>query len=118
MSFGDAIKSFFKNYANFNGRARRSEYWFATLFVVLVSIPLSAIGTDFEHMTYGPLYTIWTIAILLPSLAIAVRRLHDVGKPGTWLLFMLVPIIGGIILLVQYVTDSQPGENQFGPATK
>ena len=69
-------------------------------------------------MTYGPLYTIWTIAILLPSLAIAVRRLHDVGKPGTWLLFMLVPIIGGIILLVQYVTDSQPGENQFGPATK
>ncbi len=118
MSFGDAIKSFFKNYANFSGRARRSEFWFATLFIALVSVPLSVIGFDYEHMSSGPLYSIWSIAILLPTLSISARRLHDVGKPGTWLLFLLVPIIGAIILLVQYVTDSQPGENQYGPATK
>ncbi|MFM6966640.1 MAG: DUF805 domain-containing protein, partial [Rhodoluna sp.] len=86
MSFGSAIQSYFKNYANFKGRARRSEYWFALLFTVLVSIGVSIIAPGHKEMVFGnesiqpsAASQLWSLATLVPSLAIAWRRLHDSG---------------------------------------
>lgn len=108
VSFGDAIKLFFTNYTNFSGRSRRSEFWYAYLFTFLVSLVVSFIP-------YGSY--IWSLAVLIPNIAITVRRLHDVGKSGWWYLFNLLPIVGQIILLVQFCTDSAPA-NKWGPSTK
>ncbi len=108
VSFGEAIKLYFKNYLNFSGRASRSEYWFAYLFTFLVSTVAGILGTTVS--------TIISLAFLLPSLAIAFRRLHDIGKSGWWYLMLLIPIAGPIILLVYYCTDSQNCDNQWGPA--
>lgn len=123
MSFGMAISSFFKNYANFNGRARRSEYWFAALFNYLVTLFLFALDyfnasyyTDFTFFT--AIYWLWVLATFLPGLAMAVRRLHDVGRFGTYIWMGLIPIAGGIILLIEFLKDSQPGPNQFGNPVK
>ena len=122
MTFGQAIQSYFKNYANFNGRARRSEYWFASLFVGLVSIAFSLVGSGYDYNTgmptYGPLTYIWALAVLLPSLAVAVRRLHDIGKSGATYLLILIPFVGAIILFVFALQDSQPVANQYGAPVK
>jgi uncharacterized membrane protein YhaH (DUF805 family) len=110
-----------KKYADFSGRARRKEYWMFVLFNVIISIVLtildSLIGTMSES-GYGVLSGLYSLAILIPSLAVGVRRLHDVGKSGWWLLISLIPLIGSIWLLVLFVTDSQPGDNQYGPNPK
>ncbi len=118
MSFGAAIASFWKNYANFKGRARRSEYWFATLFLVLVGTPIALLSLDINTMTYGPLYWIYSLAILLPSLAISVRRLHDTNKSGWFILLGLIPVVGAIVLLVFTVMDSDAGPNKYGNPVK
>lgn len=123
MSFGEAVSSFFGNYANFNGRARRSEYWFANLLVSLISLFLFLLDyfnasyyTDFTFFT--AIYWIWVLAVFLPSLSLSVRRLHDVGRKGTYMWMALIPFAGGIILLIEFLKDSQPGANQFGPSKK
>jgi uncharacterized membrane protein YhaH (DUF805 family) len=125
MSFGAAIKSYFKNYVNFKGRARRSEYWFAVLFTVLVSIGVSIIAPGHQEFVFGQstnqpsaLSQLWSLATLLPSLAIVWRRLHDAGKSGTYFFFILIPIAGVIMLLIQLTKDSEDGENQFGAKVK
>ena len=125
MSFGAAIQSYFKNYVNFKGRARRSEYWFAVLFTVLVSIAVSIIAPGHKEMVFGSesiqpsaLSQLWSLATLLPSLALVWRRLHDVGKNGTYFFFILIPIAGVIMLLIQLTKESQAGENQFGEPVK
>ena len=122
MSFGDAIKSFFNNYANFNGRARRSEYWFAYLFVTLINLPLSLLGNPTGDPAYlnvfTALYYVWAFAVLIPGFAIAIRRLHDVGRRGTYLWFLLIPLVGAILVLIELCKDSQPGANQFGNPVK
>jgi uncharacterized membrane protein YhaH (DUF805 family) len=118
MSFGAAISSFWKNYVNFQGRARRSEYWFATLFLTLVSIPVAVISFDAQTMTYGPLYWLWAAAVLLPGISLVVRRLHDTGKSGWFYLLVLIPFVGAIVLLVFMVMDSQPGANKYGNPVK
>lgn len=97
-----------QNYANFNGRARRSEYWYFVLFNFLISIVLGFIGGAIGFELIGTLYS---LAVLLPSLAVAVRRMHDVGKSG-W--FILIPIYN----LILACTDSQVGENEYGPNPK
>ena len=114
-----------KNYFNFTGRARRTELWmfvlFNTLFWNAASLLDKLLGTTFPttgSIHYGWFYTIYCIAILLPSLAVSVRRLHDIGKSGGWLLICFIPIIGGIILLVWDCTEGQEGENQYGPDPK
>ena len=117
MSFVDAIKSAFSKYATFSGRARRSEYWYFVLLNVIVSVVISILGMiigDFASVISG----IWSLAILVPSLALVWRRLHDIGKGGVWILIGLIPLVGGIILLVFMCKDSQPGANQFGPSPK
>jgi uncharacterized membrane protein YhaH (DUF805 family) len=115
-----------KNYAIFSGRARRSEYWYFVLFNIIFAFATmmldKAIGTNFTIQTaagpidlfYGYVYIIYTLFIFLPSLAVLVRRLHDVGKSGWFVLIGLIPIIGSIWILVLLCTDSIPGKNQYG----
>ena len=125
MSFGAAIASFFSKYATFSGRARRSEFWYAVLFTTLVSVAISTVfpGTvmvvnDFAIQQASLPSNLWQLAIFVPSLALSVRRLHDVGRKGTYYLFVLLPIIGWILLLIQFLKDSQPGANAFGEPVK
>lgn len=104
-----------KKYAVFNGRARRAEYWWFTLFSIIASVVLSVI--DGVLGTPGVLAGIYALAVLLPSIAVAIRRLHDTGRSGWWLLLTLVPV-AGIVVIVFLVLDSQPGENEHGPNPK
>lgn len=125
MSFGAAIVSFFSKFATFSGRARRSEFWFAVLFTTLVSIVLAVIFpgetqviNDIAIQQSSLASNLWQLVILVPSLALSWRRLHDVGRKGTYNLFILIPIVGLIMLLIQFVKDSQPGANEFGEPVK
>jgi uncharacterized membrane protein YhaH (DUF805 family) len=108
-----------RNYATFRGRARRAEFWMFALVSWLIMIPLAIIGAIL-HGENGAitLVDLYSLAVFLPSLALIVRRLHDVGRSGWWLFIALVPFIGAIILLVFYCTDSQPGPNAYGPNPK
>lgn len=111
-----------KKYATFSGRAQRSEYWYFLLFYFLISIGLALVdgitGSFSVEAGIGLLSGIFTISMLIPSIAVVVRRLHDTNRSGWWLLIGLIPLIGGIVLLVFTVQDSQPGQNQFGPNPK
>lgn len=125
LSFGAAIKSYFSNYVNFKGRARRSEFWFAVLFTALVSTAVSIVAPgqidtsgSFPVQQPSSLSNLWSLATFLPSLAITWRRLHDVNKSGAWFFFALLPIVGWILLLIQLVKDSQPEGNTFGEPVK
>ena len=109
VSFGEAIKTCFSKYADFSGRARRSEFWYWTLFSFLVGIILAWIPV---------LGQIICLAFFVPGLAVSVRRLHDIGRSGWWYLLCFVPIVGPIILIVWYCTDSQPGSNKWGTNPK
>ncbi len=106
----------FRQYADFSGRARRTEYWMFALFNIIIGSILLAI--DLGLGTYGALYSIYGLVVLIPGLAVAVRRLHDVGKSGWFLLVGLIPIIGAIWLLILMVTDSQIGSNKWGENPK
>jgi uncharacterized membrane protein YhaH (DUF805 family) len=119
MSFADAVRTCLNKYADFSGRARRSEYWFFALFNVLVSIVASIIdaiiGT--RSGSFGLVEAIAGLALLVPGLAAGARRLHDTSRSGWWLLIGLIPIIGAIVLIVFFVQDSHP-DNQYGPSPK
>lgn len=105
-----------ENYANFSGRARRAEYWWFVLANVIVLAVLGILGARWTLFTV--LYGLYALAVLIPSIAVAVRRLHDVDKTGWFILIGLIPIIGTIILLILYVTDSKPGTNEWGRSEK
>ena len=111
-----------KQYADFSRRARRKEYWmfvlFNMIFAIVAAILDNVLGIAMEGTGYGPLYGIYALAVLIPGLAVAVRRLHDVGKSGWMILITLIPLIGAIWLLVLLVTDSNLGENQYGQNPK
>lgn len=121
MSFAEAVQSCFKKYVGFSGRARRSEYWWFFLFVVLVSIAASVLdalfGTMFETANFGVIGAIVGLALVLPTIAVSVRRLHDTSRSGWWYLLGLIPVIGTIILIVWYCLDSH-GDNKYGPSPK
>lgn len=113
-----------KKYAQFSGRARRSEFWLWTLFVVLVNFVLgflsgifSVISPEIELVLDG-LSTIASLAFLIPGWAVFCRRMHDTGRSGWNWLWLLLPIIGIIIVLVFECQDSQPGPNKYGPNPK
>lgn len=118
----DYFISALKNYATFTGRARRSEYWFFTLFyfifLVVAVILDNLLGITIEDTGIGPLYFISILAMIIPGLAVTVRRLHDVGKSGWFYFIVLIPIIGSIWLLVLMVSDGMLGRNQYGPNPK
>ena len=105
MVFTEAIGLYFQNYVNFTGRSRRSEYWWVCLFNMIVSGILTAALPEIAG--------IWTLAVAIPSLSLAVRRLHDIGKSGACVLFALIPLVGWIIVLVFLCTASGP-DNQYG----
>lgn len=121
MSFADAVRSCLQQYVGFSGRARRSEYWWFFLFNVLVSIVASildsVLGTMSDDTNVGLIGSIAGLALLLPSIAVGIRRLHDTSRSGWWILIGLIPIVGWIVLLVFYVQDSH-GDNQHGPSPK
>ncbi len=105
-----------KKYAVFSGRARRMEYWYFMLFNIIIAGALSWI--DNLIWTYGMLSGLYSLAVLLPEIGVGVRRLHDTGRSGWWLLIGLIPLIGTIILIIYMVSDSQAGTNQYGPSPK
>jgi len=112
MNFSQAITSGFSNYVNFSSRAIRSEYWYWVLFIILAEIVTSII--DFAlgfQLTTG----IFGLATFLPSLAIAIRRLHDLDRSGWWIVLVLIPLIGAIVLIVWYCSKGTEGSNRFGP---
>ncbi|SKC56210.1 DUF805 domain-containing protein [Krasilnikoviella flava] len=132
MSFPDAIKSVFSQYATFSGRARRSEFWFWYLFLVIISavggILLGIVGSaslDTATGTFGAGFYVLTalisivwLALLLPTLAVMVRRLHDQDKSGFFWFMTLIPLAGPIIMIVFYATAGTVGPNRFGPDPK
>lgn len=129
-----AYKSMFKKYAQFNGRSRRSEYWYATLANSLISaiaylfmLPAISEAANQGYVSDGKAILAgiaaiavigYAVAVIIPTLAMSVRRLHDVGKSGWFMLLAFIPYIGAIILFVFMVLDSQPGANQYGTNPK
>ena len=127
MRFGEAVKSFWSNYATFKGRSRRSEYWWIQLFLVITNLAVAAIDLvlmngDIDRFVAngggGIVGLVWILVTIVPALAVLVRRLHDTGKSGWWALIGFVPLVGGIVLLVFTVLDSDAGENKFGMSPK
>ena len=156
MGFTQAVRSFWSNYANFKGRARRSEYWFITLFLLLTNVAAAGIDLalmqgDVERFVAngggGIVGLVWLVATILPALAVSVRRLHDTGRTGWWLVVVYIPVIllsglstlgdlasfqtlvvigvlavvafvVNIVILVFTVLDSTPDENQYGASPK
>lgn len=110
-----------KKYAVFSGRARRMEYWMFCLFNLLISVGLAVVGAVAGLiLDYGVnlLSTLYCLAVLVPSIAVAVRRLQDTGRTGWWLLLVLVPFLGALVLLIFLVENSQSGQNRWGPNPK
>ncbi|MFC8685251.1 DUF805 domain-containing protein [Brevibacillus porteri] len=107
--------SVLKKYVAFEGRARRQEYWMFTLFNIIVSMVIALV--DYLIGTGSILGMIYSLAVLLPSLSVTARRLHDTGRSGWWILISLIPFIGAIILLVFLCQDSQ-GDNKYGANPK
>jgi uncharacterized membrane protein YhaH (DUF805 family) len=129
MNFTEAVSSVYRNYVTFSGRARRSEYWWWVLFSIIAAIVVGIIegalglgqgammsgGGGFEaNYNGGPLSALWSLANLLPALAVGVRRLHDTDRSGWWLLIALIPLIGAIVLIVFFATKGTTGPNRFG----
>jgi len=118
---------FFKNYVNFSGRSRRAEYWYVVLFQFLVSFALGFLNGILTYLTDGN-YVVgiimsvlsygWSLAILIPNLALGFRRMHDIGKSGGYVFFGLIPIVGTILVIVWSATDSNPAPNQYGYSPK
>ena len=106
-----------KKYTVFNGRARRSEYWYFVLFNLIISIGLGIIDGVVGLMDFG-ISDVYSLGVLVPSIAVGVRRMHDVGKSGWMYFVVLIPIIGAIWLLVLFFTDSQLGSNKWGENPK
>jgi uncharacterized membrane protein YhaH (DUF805 family) len=118
MSFIEAIQSGFRNYVNFTGRAFRSEYWYWVLFAVLASLVGEIIDAALFPGSFStgatPVSSLVSLALILPGLGVAARRLHDIDRSGWWLLIGLIPIVGIIILIVWWCRPGTAGPNRFG----
>ena len=109
-----------KKYAVFSGRSSRAEYWYFILFNLCISLIITyidkKIGTV-QPSGFGSLFELYFLAVLIPSIAVCIRRLHDVGKSGWWLLISFIPLID-IWYIILTIKDSYPGENKYGPNPK
>jgi uncharacterized membrane protein YhaH (DUF805 family) len=129
MNFTEAVSKVYRNYATFGGRARRPEYWWWALYMLITGIVVGIIeynlglgtgvissggGELSASYNGGPLSGLWSLAHLLPGLAVAVRRLHDTDRSGWWLLVAFIPLIGFILLIVWFATKGTTGPNRFG----
>lgn len=127
MTFTDSVKTCFSKYVTFSGRASRSEFWWWILFTWIASIVLGVVdsllfGTTvtyaggFESSTDTPyLSGLFSLAVFLPTISVAVRRLHDRDKSGWWWWLWVIPLVGWIILIVWFATEGTRGTNRFGP---
>lgn len=106
----------FKKYAEFDGRSRRTEYWMFILFNMIVSFVFGFI--DGMAATGGVIGLLYVLVVFVPSIAVSIRRLHDAGHSGWWLLINLIPILGWIVFLIFTVQDSVPSTNQYGENPK
>ena len=126
MGFGQAVSTCFQKYVTFSGRARRSEFWWWQLFVILLgaiaNIGDSVFGLHYTNSSsaaqVGWLGTVVALALVLPSIAVLFRRLHDTGRSGWWWLLSWICCIGYVLLWIFCLTDSTPGTNQYGPNPK
>lgn len=127
MTFSQSIKSVFSKYADFSGRATRSEYWYFYLFnflvVMVYYIALFAMlvsgSRDSSAAGYlSVMFIIYALVMTIPSLAVTVRRLHDTGHSGWWIFLNLIPVIGSIVLFIWFITDSDPDTNEYGDNPK
>lgn len=117
MSFLDAVKICFSKYANFYGRAGRPEFWWFQLFYLIVAIIASILDATLAgNSAVNPFTSLTGLALLLPQLAVCVRRLHDTDRTGWWLLIGLIPLIGEIVLIVFWCSRGTEGGNRFGAA--
>jgi uncharacterized membrane protein YhaH (DUF805 family) len=114
-----------RKYATFTGRARRSEYWLFWLFTVILEVVVSVVTGGFGNNPMSPtlglglmVYCLILLALIIPSIAVGVRRLHDTDRSGWWLLIAFLPIIGALVLLVFFVLEGTRGANRFGPDPK
>ena len=115
MGFTEAVRSVVvERYADFQGRSRRSEFWWFWLFYVILSFVIVAISAVSE-MLGGILNLVVAIGLLVPSIAVGIRRLHDTDRTGWWILIGLIPLIGTIVLIVFWVQRGTDGDNRFGP---
>ena len=120
MDFQTSIKTCFNKFAVFSGRASRSEFWFFVLFgflggIIAVIIDVMILGYAFEEN--GPINLIFSVALIVPSISVAARRLHDINKSGWWQL-LWITIIGGILLIIWHATEGENKKNRFGPPIK
>jgi len=146
MGFIEAVETCFRRYFEFSGRSRRAEYWYWALFVVFCSLAFSALDyTLFAAFQWGPVYSLFTLATIVPGIAVAVRRLHDIGRSGWWVLLALAPLVaaaavgtaavslgapelwplmmalgvaqlvGIVVLVVWALRRGEPAPNRFGP---
>lgn len=112
MTFGQSIKTCLSKYVAFSGRAQRSEYWWWSLFVIVLTygvmfIEIAVLGTAVLNL-------IISLALILPGIAVSVRRLHDLDRSGWWILIAIIPLVGAIILLVWFCTKGTTGSNNYG----
>ena len=105
-----------KKYATFSGRARRKEFWMFTLISVVISIALTVL--DMAVLQTGVIAAVYALAVLLPTLAVCVRRLHDTGRSGWMLLLWLIPLVGPIVLIVFFASAGEQGQNAHGANPK
>ena len=120
MGFQEAVRTCLQKYATFSGRAPRSEYWWFVLFCILVGIAAAIISMLlFGYSPTDPDSVDWvgllcSLALLLPSLAVGVRRLHDIDRSGWWMLLILIPLLGAIVLIIFAAQRGTTGSNRFG----
>jgi len=111
-----------RKYSDFEGRARRREYWFFVLFNTLIQIAAVVLdgiaGTFRVELGVGLLSGIYSLAVLVPSFAVLARRLHDTDRSGWWILIGIVPLLGALVLMIFALFEGDPGENRFGPSPK
>lgn len=114
-TFMGALKDGFARYVDFKTRSTRSQYWWFTLWSIIFSFGSAIIDASLGMGDSGPVGLLVSLVFFLPSIAIAIRRLHDIGRTGWWMLLVFVPLLGWIVLLVFYCTKSQAMPNQWGP---
>lgn len=115
MEFKEAVRSVaVERYADFQGRSPRSEFWWFALFYFVATLAIGMIGVISETLA-GIINFVFWLGLLIPSIAVGVRRLHDTDRTGWWLLIGLIPVIGTIVLIVFFVQRGTPGDNRFGP---
>ena len=120
MGMMEAVRLFFGNYTNFQTRSRRSEYWWPVLFNMIIILPLYLLMISGGVLSGigGLLYIVYALAAFLPSIAVVVRRLHDLDKSGWWYFIAFIPLIGGLLLLYWFCQPGTVGPNKFGADPK